>query len=226
LKAKKKNATFVSPSNSHTLPFDSPYKRLNTHTLQVTGNHEAHQNFTQYCHRFEGLTAAGNASGSKSNMFFSWDHKLVHFIGINTEVYKFYNETQSSPYPFVPEEQLAWLEKDLEAANARRDQVSRAAALRGMVIRPACRLRRRVSVNIAAPFLRCPGLSCSATRRGTGDFEVDKDHPLKQKLNTNFTGFTALAEKYKVDLYLAGHIHIYQRFYSLLGPAKHEPDAR
>lgn len=58
------------------------------------------------------------------------------------------------------------------------------------------------------------------------DFEVDKDHPLKQELNTNFTGFTALAETYKVDLYLAGHIHIYQRFYSLLGPAKHEPDAR
>ena len=58
------------------------------------------------------------------------------------------------------------------------------------------------------------------------DFEVNKQHPLQPELNTNFTGFTALAEKYKVDLYLAGHVHLYQRFYSLLGPAKHEANAR
>lgn len=58
------------------------------------------------------------------------------------------------------------------------------------------------------------------------DFEPSRKHPLEPKLVTNFTGFTILAERYGVDLYLAGHVHIYQRFYSLLGPSEHTPYAK
>ena len=50
-------------------------------------------------------------------------------------------------------------------------------------------------------------------------------HPLAPKLVTNFTGFTALTDKYKVDVYLTGHVHMYQRFYPLLGPSEHKADA-
>ena len=60
------------------------------------------------------------------------------------------------------------------------------------------------------------------------DYEPDHKlpHPLAPKLVTNFTGFTALADQYKVDLYLTGHVHMYQRFYPLLGPSEHKSDAR
>lgn len=49
---------------------------------------------------------------------------LIHFIAIDTEVYEWYNETQASIFPFQPEEQLTWLERDLEKANASRSEVS------------------------------------------------------------------------------------------------------
>ncbi|EGD76697.1 hypothetical protein PTSG_08048 [Salpingoeca rosetta] len=49
------------------------------------------------------------------------------------------------------------------------------------------------------------------------DFEPDTHHGLQPKPVTNFTGFDALANKYQVDLFLGGHVHIYQRFFPLLG---------
>lgn len=38
-------------------------------------------------------------------------------------------------------------------------------------------------------------------------------------ITTNFTGFDDLAHKYGVDLYLTGHVHLYQRFLPLKGPS-------
>lgn len=58
------------------------------------------------------------------------------------------------------------------------------------------------------------------------DFEPDKKHPLQQNLNANFTMFTKLSHDHGVDLYLSGHVHIYQRFYPLLGPKEHAPHAK
>jgi len=41
-------------------------------------------------------------------------------------------------------------------------------------------------------------------------------HP--DQIATNFTGFDYLGCKYGVDLYMTGHVHIYQRFLPVLGP--------
>jgi len=39
-------------------------------------------------------------------------------------------------------------------------------------------------------------------------------------ITTNFTGFDDLACEFGVDLYLTGHVHLYQRFLPLLGPSR------
>eukprot|EP00049_Salpingoeca_infusionum_P014759 m.279560 g.279560 ORF g.279560 m.279560 type:complete len:449 (+) comp15745_c0_seq3:157-1503(+) len=163
--------------------------------MTAPGNHEAHDNFTQYCHRFQGIAEhAGETSGSHSNLFYSWDSGLVHYVAIDTEVYSFFNETQASPYPFLPQEQLDWLESDLKKAQANRAQV--------------------------------PWIIMVGHKGWYMNFEPDQHHDLKPKMVTNFTGFDALADKYKVDLYFTGHVHLYQRFYPLLGPASMTPYER
>lgn len=58
------------------------------------------------------------------------------------------------------------------------------------------------------------------------DYQPDEHNHLEPKLTCNYTGFTALAHKYKVDLMFAGHLHIYQRFLPVLGPKTLAPYER
>lgn len=79
---------------------------------------------TKYTRRFEGVAhGAGKDSGTNSNFYYSFDIGLVHFVAIDTEVYAWYNETKASLFPFDPEEQLRWLEQDLQKANQSRGEV-------------------------------------------------------------------------------------------------------
>ena len=91
------------------------------------GNHEdaggrnsslSQRNFTSYRERFH---MPYMQSGSSSNMFYSFDYGLVHFINIDTE----------STFPGAPEgknsgpfgDQAAWLKADLAKATANRAKV-------------------------------------------------------------------------------------------------------
>jgi len=77
--------------------------------LVGVGNHEAWYNFTAYRHRFN-MPAA--RSGGNGNFWWSVDVGLVHVLSFSTE------------HDFrVGTEQLAWIEKDLAAANANRAAV-------------------------------------------------------------------------------------------------------
>lgn len=66
---------------------------------------------------------AGAASGSNTSFFYSFDLGLVHYVAIDTEIYAYQQQTAASLSPFTREQQLAWLESDLAAANANRDRV-------------------------------------------------------------------------------------------------------
>jgi len=153
--------------------------------MVAAGNHEHSDNFTEYVNRFQGTAnGAGERSGSRTNFYYSFDTGLIHYIVINTEVYKFQDETANSPFPFTPDEQLEWLENDLIKANGNREAV--------------------------------PWIVMMGHKGWYMDEWGEVQHP--DQIATNFTGFDYLGCKYGVDLYMTGHVHIYQRFLPVLGP--------
>ena len=82
------------------------------------GNHESGFNFAHVTEFFRsqpsntGTIATGASPSSPNNWWFSWNYGLVHFVTISTEVF--------SDHPTLVPRMLAWLETDLEAANANR----------------------------------------------------------------------------------------------------------
>ncbi|CAJ1384848.1 unnamed protein product [Effrenium voratum] len=79
------------------------------------GNHEASQNFNHYTQRFRNMPSnSGSISLPEfgtvpNNWWYSWNHGLIHFLTVSTEVY--FN------YPNMVAEQYVWLEHDLAAVN-------------------------------------------------------------------------------------------------------------
>jgi len=151
--------------------------------MVAVGNHEHKDNFTQYVRRFAAHNYTSRRSLSTNPSFYSWNAGLIHYIAINTESYKFPDETANSPFPFTHEEQLEWLEADLREAQANREK---------------------------QPWIVMYG------HKGWYMNVWDKN---EKHITTNFTGFDALADQYGVDLYLTGHVHLYQRFLPLRGSA-------
>jgi hypothetical protein len=123
-------------------------------------------------------------SGSGTNFYYSFDVGLIHYVVIDTEVYRYESQTNNSPHPFTAQQQLNWLESDLKKANTNRD---------------------------AVPWVVMMGHK-GWYMNNWGEVQ-DPD-----QITTNFTAFDDLACHYGVDLYLTGHVHIYQRFMPLLGP--------
>lgn len=148
------------------------------------GNHEAADNFVQYIRRFQAATGfVAQNSNSPSNLFYSFDAGLIHYVVIDTEVYKYASKTSASPSPFVAQDQLDWLVADLQKANQNRENVPWVVML------------------------------------GHKAWYMDGMYP---DAGDDFTAFDAIACEYGVDLYLAGHVHVYQRFLPVRGPA--QPD--
>ena len=83
----------------------------------IPGNHEAGQNFTHYKMRFASVAEnAGVASGSNTNMFYSFDDGLAHWVLWNSEA--FWAQPLDSQTAMIN-----WLRADLAAANANRAAV-------------------------------------------------------------------------------------------------------
>lgn len=82
--------------------------------IMVVGNHEKEGNFTHFTSRFRSLETLGRSSGSNTALWWSLDVPQAHLVTIDTEVYSYF------PDPGQQKRQLAWLEKDLIAANKRR----------------------------------------------------------------------------------------------------------
>lgn len=79
--------------------------------MTLPGNHEKHDNFTQYINRFN---MPFNDAANGTSYFYSFDMGPAHFIMMNTEVYFYYsNITQLT--------QMNWLLDDLDKANQNRE---------------------------------------------------------------------------------------------------------
>lgn len=131
--------------------------------MLCAGNHERAENFSHYTNRFLGLLEAGKVSGSNSNRWYSFNAGLIHFVAIDTEVYKYYFD------PKFVNKQLQWLEQDLAWASHPENRTNH-------------------------PWIVMFGHKGSWM---TND--------------TKFSDFEDLAHRYKVDIYLTGHEHNYQR---------------
>ncbi|KAI8387982.1 Metallo-dependent phosphatase-like protein [Radiomyces spectabilis] len=154
----------------------------NLPVLTTTGNHESAYNFSHYKNRFSIVPYQG--SGFDNPMQYSIDYKALHLISINTEV--LFDGTSEEK-----QTALNWLEADLTKANQNR-------RLRSWIVvmghRPLyCTPQEHTDCSQKAEFLR------------HGPF-------IDPQLNTShFGGLEDLFLKHKVDLYLCGHRHNYER---------------
>jgi len=91
------------------------------------GNHEGLYDFLNYRNRF----SMPGWDMPQQNLYHSWTGGLVHWISYSTEVYFVYEALTGhggvgrnfGPYPKIAEEQLAFVEADLQAATANRNNV-------------------------------------------------------------------------------------------------------
>ncbi|CDH48613.1 iron zinc purple acid phosphatase-like [Lichtheimia corymbifera JMRC:FSU:9682] len=158
--------------------------------LTTPGNHEKHYNFTHYKRRFNHLPF--NESDSPTPMLYSFDYKSMHLVSFSTEAY-FSNDTNEL------QTALQWLEQDLKRANAMRHK---RPWLVIMGHRPLyCTPRNDKDCSWKADLLRHGLLSADNTTRTT-------------------LGMEELFIKYKVDLYLCGHKHGYERSFPIAGNKK------
>ena len=90
------------------------------------GNHEdSAGSLAHYIERFRSQPSNAvpayfaSANGATTNsLYFSWDEGLVHYVSLSTELWFGVGDNNTSVKSF-----LAWLVKDLEAANEKREEV-------------------------------------------------------------------------------------------------------
>eukprot|EP01013_Petalomonas_cantuscygni_P023512 TRINITY_DN44988_c0_g1_i1.p1 TRINITY_DN44988_c0_g1~~TRINITY_DN44988_c0_g1_i1.p1 ORF type:complete len:470 (+),score=73.57 TRINITY_DN44988_c0_g1_i1:231-1640(+) len=83
-------------------------------TAVIPGNHEKSHNFTHYRNRFRAATRISSTNPLETPLWWSFDHGAVHFVGFSTELFAY------DPDPAQTANMLAFLLKDVSAANARR----------------------------------------------------------------------------------------------------------
>jgi len=77
--------------------------------MGVVGNHERANNFSHWRSRFFGYKQVAAASGSTNPLWYPFNHGLVHFVCISSEVYSFGGGSAA--------DQHAWLAKDLQSVD-------------------------------------------------------------------------------------------------------------
>ena len=189
--------------------------------MACPGNHEFNYNFTAFTHRFSGLphpstppydkipaSLGTNVGGKKNNWFYSFDFKNVHFVSLSTElVVDILDVTNTSRYGFnypdLTTFQHDWLTQDLKSN----------------------------SLNPETEWLIVYShrpMYCSCN-----DDDCDGDHA--DAVRNGVPGNTAAGleqtfKKYGVDIYVSGHMHMYERllpvFQNVSDPLDYSPDMR
>jgi len=76
--------------------------------MTVPGNHESNYDFTSYRNRFSNMTSM-NSRSPQGNIYYSFDYRTVHFIGLSSE------------HDFsVGSQQYQWLLNDLQSVDRRK----------------------------------------------------------------------------------------------------------
>ena len=160
------------------------------------GNHESAFRFAHYTEFFRNqpsndidLTVVTDMGVAPNNWYFSWNIGLVHFVTLSSEVY-FLGYDTSNTESDLPAKQFAWLEQDLQAANANRT---------------------------AAPWIvvtahRSIYCSCDGDCDGQA---LTLRAGIKFPNGSFKYGLESLFYKYGVDLFLNGHEHNYERMYDV-----------
>jgi hypothetical protein len=65
----------------------------------------------------------GGSLASNTSRYFSVDFGLIHFVALDLNVYYGCDTCTADPKPNCVDKQKAWLDADLDQANANRDQV-------------------------------------------------------------------------------------------------------
>ncbi|KDO33893.1 hypothetical protein SPRG_01773 [Saprolegnia parasitica CBS 223.65] len=150
------------------------------------GNHEmqyaAQGAMQNYVNRFKGLlVGAGEASGSGSNTFYSFNAGYVHFVFLNTEVYG--DEAFMAP----TQDGNKWVPNDAARVQMQTDQKS-------WLEFDLSRVKREVTPFVVVCGHRPPNHIPTSASTGTNKFAKD---------------LVPLFDKYAVDLMLTGHEHAY-----------------
>lgn len=111
----------ISYANGYQATWDDYFRKMELIMAYVpymaaVGNHEVPFNFTSYRHRFRNPVA--ESTGDPDNLYFSFDYGNVHVIAYSLE-----KDIGWAPDTEEGGAQYNWLEQDLAAANANRDQV-------------------------------------------------------------------------------------------------------
>jgi len=152
------------------------------------GNHEYAYNFTVYNERFSmpGLiNSHDNPSGT--NMFHSFDYANIHFTAITTE--------PSARYLKKGTIQFEWLNRDLDIADQRR----LAGEIDWIIV------FGHKPLYCSYNWTDCCG-QCNQTSYSPDWDKGATSYELR-------SAFEELLHKYKVDMYLAGHVHAYERMF-------------
>ena len=146
-----------------------------------------YKNFSAYLHRFR---MPGDESNGFKNLWYSFDYGMVHMIFINTETD--FPNAPSGPGTALNggnflglSGQLQWLENDLQQAVANRGQVP------------------WIVVAGHRPFF-------GSQPKGSSLVSLFGAAPICDSCRN---AFQSLLRQYNVDLYLAGHVHWYERLF-------------
>ena len=151
----------------------------------VPGNHESHNNFSEYGARF---TMINSADGNKNNHFYSFNVGPIHFVGFSTEFYfhRNYGSLQIA-------HQYNWIENDLKEAN-----------------KPENRASRPWIVTLGHRPMYCS----MDDNRGCRKTEKTVRYGLSTSKGNEF-GLEDLFYRYGVDISMFAHEHAYERFWPL-----------
>jgi len=175
--------------------------------MVTPGNHEFMDSSEPYYNNwFLGQTSLGTTSGSsEAIMWYSFDvGTKLHMIMISTEVYCEDTDNLVAQYK--------WLEQDLASVRARDEQPWIVAfGHRQIYINDESTLHSR---------LMRLGLQCTDPSLQKCDYTES----CKDGVNCGYS-IQELFEKYKVDMYFAGHEHTYVRMYPITSNLTYETQA-
>ena len=162
--------------------------------MGAVGNHECGGiNRKHYSRRFAGFNYAAKNSGAKpagsfnsgDNLWYSWNAGLIHFVTVNTEAW---NCPSMDPT------------KEMGSGN--------------------CVWNPTTNRSIADEFLEwfaedLEKANQPAQREAVPWIVMYAHKAFYMQPGTNFSAIDDIAHANGVDLHIAGHVHIYQRFYPL-----------
>ena len=151
----------------------------------LPGNHEAFDDFAHYDNIFSMIDSS---SGQQNNFFYSTNVRGMHIVCITTEFYFMYQYMNNR----LPE-QFAWLRKDLAQADCPEDRLLRPWII-VMSHRPMYCSFNHFAMREEMDHLR---LGFDASNR-------------RPPYNFRF-GLEELFKEFHVDVYLSGHLHVYER---------------